>query len=96
MAATGTIQIGYLGWLTGIQGTQFYNSVKAYDAMMNRLRAASMIGADRYNVDLDEYDTNNDQNTAVAGANKLIFEDKVKYMCADSFLDAFIADSEAN
>jgi branched-chain amino acid transport system substrate-binding protein len=95
VAVTGTIQIGYLGWLTGIQGTQFYNSVKAYDAML-QAQGGIMIGEDLYNVQLDAYDTNNDQNTAVAGANKLIFEDKVKYMCADSFIDAFMADSEAN
>jgi ABC-type branched-subunit amino acid transport system substrate-binding protein len=97
-AATGaakSLKLGYLGWLTGIQGTQFFNSVKANDAMVNG-KGGIKIGADQYTIEFLAYDTNNDQNTAVAGANKLIFEDKVQFMAADSFVEAFMTDSEAN
>jgi ABC-type branched-subunit amino acid transport system substrate-binding protein len=93
--AAKSLKLGYLGWLTGIQGTTFYNSVKANDAMVNG-KGGIKIGADQYAVEFIAYDTNNDQNTAMAGANKLIFEDKVQYMAADSFIDAFATDSEAN
>ncbi|MBN1628804.1 MAG: ABC transporter substrate-binding protein, partial [Thermoleophilia bacterium] len=82
-------------WLTGIQGVQFYNSMKANDAMVNGMGGVKA-GADTYEVELIAYDNNNDQNTGVAGANKLMFEDKVPFMLADSFIDAFYTDSEKN
>jgi ABC-type branched-subunit amino acid transport system substrate-binding protein len=91
----GTIKIGYLGWLTGTQGTMFYSSVQANNAMVNN-NGGVTIGGEQYQIEFIPYDTNNDQNTAVAGANKLIFEDKVQFLAADSFVDAFMADSEAN
>ncbi|MBN1460989.1 MAG: ABC transporter substrate-binding protein [Armatimonadetes bacterium] len=90
-----TVRLGYLGWLTGIQGTQFYDTVKAYIAMVNS-QGGIDIGGQQYAVELLEYDTTNDQNTAVAGANKLIYEDEIHFIAADSFVEAFSADAEEN
>ena len=94
-APTQTLKIGYLAWLSGIQGVQFYDSVKGYVAMVND-NGGIAIGEDRYAIELVEAETNENQSTAVAAANKLIFEDGVKFIVADEYVEAFSTDSEAN
>jgi len=55
------------------------------------------VGGKKYQVQFIEYDTNNNQNTETAAVNKLVFEDKVKFILFDNNLaDACLPITEAN
>jgi len=55
------------------------------------------IGGEKYKVEILPYDTNGIQATEVAAVNRLIFEDKVKYIMSDGLgIGSWLAVSEAN
>jgi branched-chain amino acid transport system substrate-binding protein len=55
------------------------------------------IGGEKYNIQLIKYDSNNSGPTAVSAANRLIFEDKVKFIISDMFFAAsYLPIADAN
>ena len=55
------------------------------------------IGGKKYKIELVEYDNSNTQAGEVAAVNRLIFQDKVKYIiCAGGFEDAWLQTAEDN
>jgi branched-chain amino acid transport system substrate-binding protein len=55
------------------------------------------IGGEKYIVQLIKYDSNNSGTTAVSAANRLIFEDKVKFIISDMFFVAsYLPIADAN
>jgi len=70
--------------------------IKAVAAMDNA-NGGWNIGGEKYQVQIVEYDDNNDQTSANSAVNRLIFEDKVNYILFDSGLaDASLPTTEAN
>jgi branched-chain amino acid transport system substrate-binding protein len=91
-----TVTIGLIGWLGWPLGLDMMHGVEIMTDMDNKNGGLS-IGSDKYQVKLIEYDSKNDQATAVAAANKLIFEDKVSYILGDSrFTDAWFPIADKN
>jgi len=41
------------------------------------------LGGDKYNIQLVEYDSNNNQSTEVSAVNRLVFQDNVKFIISD-------------
>jgi ABC-type branched-subunit amino acid transport system substrate-binding protein len=91
---TKTLKIGYAGWLGFFVGLDTLNGLKVTVKQINDAGGVQ-IGNDKYMIDLVSYDTNNDQATAVAVANKLISQDKVQFIVwTDFFMDAILPITE--
>jgi len=55
------------------------------------------VGGTSYQIQLIEYDSQASQSSAVSAANRLIFQDKVSYICGDNqFVDAWFPIADAN
>jgi branched-chain amino acid transport system substrate-binding protein len=90
-----TLKIGYCGWYTAPPGIDFYHAFQVMVKMVND-NGGLAIGKEKYNIELIAYDSSNVQTTAVAAANRLIFEDKVKFIIADTFVEAYLKTAEDN
>jgi len=77
-------------------GMDMQNSL-AVIADMENSNGGLLIGQDRYNVQFITYDTQNLQSMEVSAANRLIFQDNVKYILgAEGFEDALLSITEPN
>jgi branched-chain amino acid transport system substrate-binding protein len=91
-----TLKIGvveWLGWTVGL------NRVRATEVMADKLNndGGLKIGREKYNVKLIIYDNNGDQAASNAAVNRLIFEDKVKFILGGSlFVDGYLPTTEKN
>jgi branched-chain amino acid transport system substrate-binding protein len=91
-----TLKIGYAGWLGFFLGLDTLNGLQVVFDMVNE-QGGLKVGDDTYKLELVYYDTNNDQATAQAVANKLIFQDKVQFIVwTDFFLNAILPLTEEN
>jgi branched-chain amino acid transport system substrate-binding protein len=91
-----TIKIGVVAWLGFPIGLDMKNGI---DVMVEQDNAAGglLIGKERYKVELIVYDSNNSQTQEVAAVNKLIFQDKVKYILAsEEYVAGWIDIAESN
>lgn len=90
------IKIGYisnLGWATALDTL---NAIELKVKMLNEAGGLNVNGTS-YTVELVSYDSNNDQATMTAAANRLIYEDEVQYICTDGTLvDSIIPITEEN
>jgi branched-chain amino acid transport system substrate-binding protein len=90
------LKIGYIGWLGLFIGLDTLHVIQTSTDLINQ-KGDLEIGGKKYTIDLVYYDTNNDQATMTAAANRLIFQDKVKFIVSDGFgIDAVIPITEAN
>ena len=91
------LKIGCVTFLGFYIGLDMYHGVQAAADIINK-KGGLNIGGTIYDVEIIFYDSNNDQATSVAAINKLVFEDKVKYIVSDGWVsvDATIAITEAN
>jgi branched-chain amino acid transport system substrate-binding protein len=98
-AATGTLQtlkIGHAAWLGFFVGMDTDKCLKLRVKMINDAGGVK-VGNDAYKLELVSYDTSNDQATAQAVANKLIFQDKVQLVVwTDFFWNAVLPTTEQN
>jgi branched-chain amino acid transport system substrate-binding protein len=94
--ATQTLNIGVVCWLGWPPGLDMLNGIKVMVEMDNA-KGGIDIGGQKYKINLIYYDTNNSQATEVSAVNKLVFEDKVKFIIADGMFDAaWLATTDAN
>lgn len=91
------LKIGCVCFMGFFIGLDMYHGVQAAADIINK-KGGLDIGGMKYNIQIIAYDSNNDQATSVAAINKLVFEDKVKYIVSDGWVsvDATIAITEAN
>jgi len=93
---TETIKIGLVcnfGWPLGLD---MIRSTRVLAAMDNAAGGWE-IGGKKYKVQVIEYDSKNTQTTETAAVNRLIFEDKVKFILFDNNLaDSCLPTTEAN
>jgi branched-chain amino acid transport system substrate-binding protein len=91
-----TLKIGYAGWLGFFVGLDTQRCLEVRVKMINDAGGLK-VGSDTYKIELVSYDTNNDQATAQAVANKLVFQDKVQFIVwTDFFWNAVLPITEAN
>lgn len=90
------IKVGYIGNMSWATGLDTVNTMKLKTEIVNAAGGID-VGGTKYKVELITYDSNNDQATMTAAANRLIFEDGVKYICTDGTLvDSIIPITEEN
>jgi branched-chain amino acid transport system substrate-binding protein len=91
-----TLKIGHAAWLGFFVGMDTDKCLKLRVKMINDAGGLK-VGNDTYKLELISYDTSNDQATAQAVANKLIFEDKVQFIVwTDFFWNAVLPTTEEN
>jgi branched-chain amino acid transport system substrate-binding protein len=95
-AETPTLKIGYVGWLENFIGLDTFHAIEVSIDLINQ-QGGLAVGGKKYNLQLIDYDSNNNQATMTAAVNRLIFEDNVKFIVSDGFgIDAVIPITEAN
>ena len=91
-----TLKIGvveWLGWDVGL------DRVRATELMAEKVNneGGLDIGGQKYNVKLIIYDNNGDQAKSNAAVNRLVYEDKVKFILGGSlFVDGYLPTTEKN
>jgi branched-chain amino acid transport system substrate-binding protein len=76
------LKIGTINWLGWPNGITDYNIYKVLIAAINE-KGGLAVGNDKYTLELISYDSQNSQETAVAAANRLIYQDGVKFILSD-------------
>jgi len=73
------LKIGVIGWFGASKHLDAIHGIEVMADMDNK-NGGWDIGGEKYKIELDIYDSNNSQTTEVAAVNKLIFQDKVKFI----------------
>ena len=94
-AAQTTLKIRHVSGIGGAPGIDWAKQIKAMEFAINKVGGLN-VGGEKYQVEVIQYDTNNQMDSAMAAANRLIFEDKVKFMMGESFCDAWAPLNEEN
>lgn len=95
MAKEDKLKVGLLtnlGWPLGLDMKRFLEVVIS---LYNK-KGGLTIGSDRYQIDLIVYDSKNDPETGRAAVERLVFQDKVKFLMGDITADAWISLTEEN
>ncbi|MGD0919599.1 MAG: ABC transporter substrate-binding protein [Thermodesulfobacteriota bacterium] len=90
-----TLKVGLLtnlGWPLGLDMKRFLAVV----IPLYNKKGGLAIGGDRYQIDLIVYDSKNDPETGRAAVERLVFQDKVKFLMGDITADAWIPLTEEN
>jgi branched-chain amino acid transport system substrate-binding protein len=90
-----TLKVGLitnLGWPLGLDMKRFLDVV----IPLYNKKGGLAIGDDRYQIDLIVYDSKNDPEAGRAAAERLVFQDKVKFLMGDITADAWIPLTEEN
>jgi branched-chain amino acid transport system substrate-binding protein len=94
--ATETIKIGAVVWTGWPLGYDMKRGVEIM-AMLDNEAGGIDIGGTKYKVEFTFIESNNDQATTMSGINKLIYEDKVKFIVTDTmYPGAVFAETEKN
>ena len=95
-SAAKTIKIGYIGWLESGMGIDTLHSIQIMNDKDNQ-NGGITVGGEKYKVEVISYDSQNSQSTATAAANKLVFQDNVKFIMSDAFVEGgWLSITEAN
>lgn len=95
-AAEKTLKVGLINWLGWPLGFDMDRGAKVQAEMINS-KGGVKIGNDMYKIEIVSYDSNFDQATEVAAINKLVYEDKVKFILGfPMFIGADLPITEAN
>jgi branched-chain amino acid transport system substrate-binding protein len=95
-AATETLKIGMVLWKGWPVGVELANTVDVMVTMANDAGGVD-IGGKKYKIEVVTYDSDNNQDTAVTAMNRLVFQDKVKYVFNDSTgIEALVPIAEKN
>ena len=90
-----TLKIGQVSWISGAPGIDWAKQIKAMEAAINK-KGGLNVGGEKYLIEVIQYDTNNQMDSAMASDNRLVFEDKVKFIMGESFCDAWAPLNEEN
>lgn len=93
---TDTVKIGFEGSMKLSQGLDIMHAIEIMKDQINQ-NGGLNIGGKKYQIDLIEYDNGNTQNGEVSAINRLVFEDKVKFIAADgTYASAWFPITEQN
>jgi len=90
-----TLKIGlimFLGWDLGINSA---NGIELLAELMNK-KGGLQVGQEKYRVEIIKYDSKFTPETARAAAERLIYQDKVKFILGDETIDAWVPVTEQN
>lgn len=91
-----TLKIGVVEWLGWTVGLDRVRATEVVAYKVNN-EGGLDIGGEKYNIELILYDNNNDQAATNAAVNRLIYEDKVKFILGGSSLvDPYLPTTEEN
>jgi branched-chain amino acid transport system substrate-binding protein len=90
-----TLKIGVVVFLGWSLGADMVRGIELMAELVNKKGGLS-IGEDKYNIELIKYDSKFVPETARAAAERLIFQDKVKYIIGDETIDAWLPVTEQN
>lgn len=94
--ATKTVKIGLVFWFGSDIGLDAMHGMELMADEDNK-NGGIDIGGEKYKVQLIEYDSNNNQAQEISAVNRLIFEDKVKFIISQGIYEgAWIQITEAN
>jgi branched-chain amino acid transport system substrate-binding protein len=93
--AQATLKIGFMANMTGPLGRDYQKLVEASAAVDNQ-RGGLVIGSQKYKIELIVYDSKNNAETGRAAVERLVFQDKVKFMLGDGTVDAWYPVTEGN
>ena len=95
VAKENTLKIGILTGLGAPLGLDMKRYLDAVVPLYNK-KGGLAIGGDRYQIDLIIYDSKNDSEAGRAAVERLVFQDKVKFIIGDITADAWIPLTEEN
>lgn len=90
-----TLKVGvvyFLGWSLGLDAV---NSMKLIADITNE-KGGIQIGEEKYNIELIVYDSKFSPEPSRSAVERLIHQDKVKFILADEMIDAFNTVTESN
>jgi len=93
--AQATLKIGFVANMTGPLGRDFQKMVEALAAQLNQ-RGGLTVGSQKYKVEVLSYDSKNNAETGRAAVERLVFQDKVKFLLGDGTVDAWYQVPESN
>lgn len=96
-SAQKSIKIGFITWTTHPPGIGWAKGISLLTEMTNKAGGLEL-GGEKYIIETIIYDSDNNQNKAMAAANRLIFHDKAKYVLSDtgSGFEAMLPITEEN
>ena len=93
--AQATLKIGFVANMTGPLGRDYQKMVEALAAQLNQ-KGGLTVGSQNYKVEVLSYDSKNNAETGRAAVERLVFQDKVKFMFGDGTVDAWYQVPESN
>jgi branched-chain amino acid transport system substrate-binding protein len=93
--AQATLKVGFVANMTGPLGRDYQKMVEALAAQLN-LKGGLQVGSQNYKVEVLSYDSKNNAETGRAAVERLVFQDKVKFLLGDGTVDAWYQVPESN
>jgi branched-chain amino acid transport system substrate-binding protein len=90
-----TLKIGVIVFLGWSLGADMVKGIELMAELVNK-KGGLAIGQDKYNIELIKYDSKFVPETARAAAERLIYQDKVKFIIGDETIDAWLPVTEQN
>jgi len=94
-AAPKTLTIGVVTWLGWGLGLDMVNGVTLLSEIINK-RGGLTVGGEKYTIKLSVADSKLSQDTSRAAVEKLVYQDKVKFIVGDETVDAWLPITEEN
>ena len=90
-----TLKIGVIVFMGWSLGADMVKGIELMAELVNK-KGGLAIGEDKYNIELIKYDSKFVPETARAAAERLIYQDKVKFIIGDETIDAWLPVTEQN
>jgi len=90
-----TLKIGAIVFMGWSLGADMVKGMEVMAEIVNK-KGGITIGQDKYNIELIKYDSKFIPETARAAAERLIYQDKVKFIIGDETIDAWLPVTEQN
>jgi branched-chain amino acid transport system substrate-binding protein len=90
-----TLKIGVIVFMGWSLGADMVRGIEIMAENVNK-KGGLAVGNERYNIELIKYDSKFVPETARAAAERLVYQDKVKFIVGDETIDAWLSVTEQN
>jgi branched-chain amino acid transport system substrate-binding protein len=94
-AAPKTLKIGVVSWVGWPLGLDFVDGVKILAEETNK-KGGLDVGGEKYQIEIIEHDSKMKQSVAKGAVERLVYQDKVKFILGDETVDAWLPITEEN
>jgi len=94
-AAPETLKIGIVSWLGWPLGLDFVEGVKILAQDVNK-KGGLDVGKEKYKIEIIAHDSKMDQGVEKGVVERLVYQDKVKFILGDETVDAWLPVTEQN